>query len=70
MSIGMNVEIHALKSFAVRQTRNVVYSVLQFANENVNAMMDFIETKMETVSLEIYAVRMYFQILLELKTES
>ena len=66
----MNVEIHALKNFAVRQTRNVVYSVLQFANENVNAMMDFIETKMDTVSLEIYAVRMYFQILLELKTES
>ena len=66
----MNVEILALKSFAARQIKNVVYSVLQYAKENVNVMRDFIETKMESVSLEIYAVPMYSQILLELRTES
>lgn len=70
MSIGMNVEILVLKSFAARQTKNVVYYVLQYAKENANVMRDSIETKMETVSLEIYAVQMYFQILSALTTES
>ena len=70
MSIGMNVEILVLKSFAARQTKNVVYSVLQYVKENANVMRDSIETKMETVSLEIYAVQMYFQILSALTTES
>ena len=70
MSIGMNVEILALKSFAAPQTKNVVYSVLQYAKENVNATRVFIEIKMESASLEIYAVPMYSQILLELTTES
>ena len=70
MSIGMNVEILVLKSFAVRQIKNVVYYVLQYAKENANVMRDSIETKMETVSLEIYAVQMYFQILSALTTES
>ena len=59
----MNVEILVLKSFAARQTKNVVYSVLQYVKENANVMRDSIETKMETVSLEIYVVQMYFQIL-------
>ena len=66
----MNVEILALKSFAARQTKNVVYYVLQYAKENANAMRVFIEIKMESASLEIYVVPMYFQILLELTTES
>lgn len=66
----MNVEILVLKSFAVRQTKNVVYSVLQYVKENANVMRDSIETKMETVSLEIYVVQMYFQILSVLTTES
>ena len=70
MSIGMNVEILVWKSFAARQTKNVVYYVLQYAKENANVMRDSIETKMETVSLEIYAVQMYFQILSALTTES
>ena len=66
----MNVEILVLKSFAVRQTKNVVYYVLQYVKENANVMRDSIETKMETVSLEIYVVQMYFQILSALTTES
>ena len=70
MSIGMNVEILVWKSFAAQQIKNVVYYVLQYAKENANVMRDFIETKMETVSLEIYAVQMYFQILSALTTES
>jgi len=66
----MNVEILVLKSFAARQTKNVVYSVLQYVKENANVMRDSIETKMETVSLEIYVVQMYFQILSALTMES
>ena len=66
----MNVEILVWKSFAAQQIKNVVYYVLQYAKENANVMRDFIETKMETVSLEIYAVQMYFQILSALTTES